>query len=282
MAKKQKFNPTQLMRTITQTAMLLWISGISLTHMYGAKFGFGWPGQSAASLDQYCPMGALETLPTLIGGLAKGQFTFIGGTGFNDLILLGVLLISIILFSGAFCGYLCPFGAAFDILYKLRKLIWKKDIRISPRLATIFSYMRYVTLVALMVTTALVGYLIFTTFDPYRAFFHYGNELTWLTILFMSTAIISSLVFERFACNYICPLGGFVGIVSLAGMTRIVKTKDDGHKCTDCGLCDKACPANLTPSKTLDHKRCYMCSKCVDACVVSESLVFSFAGKEWR
>ena len=270
------------MRTLTQAAMLIWITAISLTHMYGAKAGFGWPGQSAASLDQYCPMGALESIPKLIGGLSTGGFTFLQGTGFNDLMILGVLIVITILFSGAFCGYLCPFGAMFDFIYWVRKLFWKKDIRLNPKLSSILAFVRYLTFTAIIVTTAIVGYLIFADFDPYRAFFHFGFELTWLMILFMSVAIISSLIVERFACNYICPLGGVVGIVALGGMTRVIKTTKQGHECTSCGLCDAACPVNLTPSTHIEARRCIMCAKCVDACEISESLVFSFAGKEWR
>lgn len=270
------------MRTLTQAAIFVWLSMISLTHMYGTKLGFGWPGNSAASLDQYCPMGALETLPTTLGKLGSGSFSFIGGTGFNDLLLLAVLLIITILFAGGFCGYLCPFGAMFDWIYWLRKRIWKKDIRLNPKLSSIMSNMRYVTFAAILITTTILGTLVFATFDPYRAFFHYGFELTWLMILFMGVAIISSLVVERFACNYICPLGGFVGVVALAGMTKVSKSKQKGRECTSCGLCDAACPCNLTPSTHIEARRCILCAKCVDACEISNSLVFTFAGKEWN
>lgn len=280
--KRWKFSTSELMRTITQTAMLLWISSISFTHMYGTKLGFGWPGQSAASLDQYCPMGALETLPTLVGGLSKGQFNFIGGTGFNDLFLLGVLLIVIILFSGAFCGYLCPFGAAFDWLYRLRKVFWKKDLRLNPKFSSILSYFRYATFTLIIIMTTVQGVLMFASFDPYRAFFHFGYELTILSATVMIVALLSSLIVERFACNYVCPLGGFVGVVAMAGMTRVVKTNKPGCECTNCGNCDTVCPANLTPSKTIETRRCFVCAKCVEACEISNSLVFSFAGKEWR
>ena len=122
----------------------------------------------------------------------------------------------------------------------------------------------------------------FANIDPYRAFFHFGNELTLLSGSIMIVALLSSLIVERFACNYVCPLGGFVGLVALTGMSRIVKSNKPGQECTSCGMCDDVCPANLTPSTKIEARRCIMCAKCVDACEVSNSLVVSFAGMEWR
>lgn len=266
----KKITSTQIMRRITQFAMLLYVTFLSTTHMYQ------WPGTQAGFLDAYCPMGGLEILPTFIG---TGRIVL--HSSFNDIMLLGVLILVTLIFGSAFCGYLCPFGTIQEWLFKLRTLLVKANVTLKGKLATGLSYIRYLVLVALMIQTTVKGpdvTLPFTNLDPYRALFHFGREMTPLLWIILICVLAVSLVWERGFCSYLCPLGGFIGTVNLAAFTRIT---NDSKSCTNCGQCDQACPLGLTPSGKLEHTRCIMCGKCVDACELTGSLKVTFAGKAW-
>jgi polyferredoxin len=260
---------TQTMRYVVQWGMLLYLASISTTHMYR------WPGTSAGPLDAYCPMGGLETLLPFV---TSGQI--VQGTNFNAILLLGALTILVLIFSGGFCGYMCPFGTVLEWVYKIRKLFWKKTIRLPNKLSSALSYARYgVLILIVLITFAIDTELHFAHIDPYRAFFHFGREMTTELWIVLGVIFGLSIVLERGFCAYLCPLGGYVGLVSLAGFTKI---KNNGEKCIDCKLCDRACPVNLTPSGKLEHHRCIMCFRCVDACIGTKSLCVSLADKEWR
>ncbi|MEZ4812691.1 MAG: 4Fe-4S binding protein [Caldisericia bacterium] len=249
------------------------MSMVSLTHMYG-RLGFGWPGNSAGSLDCYCPFGGLETLPTF---LTSGKL--VAGVDFNDIILLGVLLTIILVFSSGFCSYLCPLGSVSEWIYKLRKLIFKKEIRVSKKLSSILSWGRYLVLAFLLIMTTVKGYLVFTQVDPYRALLHFGHEWTPTLWVVMMSLLVLSLLFERPFCNYLCPLGGAIGAVSCASLTKV---KRNEKSCIDCKKCDSVCPMNLTPSRKVELHRCIMCGKCVAVCPVDNTLNIEFAGKAWK
>jgi len=267
-----KATQTQVARYITQAVFLFYLISISLTHMYR------WPGSSAGSLHVYCPMGGLETLPSFVAG---GQITL--GTNFNDLILLGILVLVTVIFGGGFCGYMCPFGTVQEWLYKLRKLFFKKDLRLPLKVSSILSNIRFVTLIMIILVTFLRGvqtFIPFASVDPYVIFFHFGRETTTPDFVLLLTILLFSLILERGFCAYLCPLGGFVGLMSFGSLTRISKTND---KCISCSLCDKACPVNLTPSGIFEIHRCIMCGRCVDACPDKiATLEYTFAGRSWK
>lgn len=261
---------TQIARYISQLGMLLYVTSLSTTHMYQ------WPGSQAGFLDAYCPMGGLEILPTFI---ATGRI--VRHSDFNDIVLLGVLIIITFVFGSAFCGYLCPFGTLQEWLFKLRRLFVKANLNLKGKLATGLSYIRYFVLVALMIQTTVKGpdvTLPFTQMDPYRAFFHFGREMTPLLWIILISVLVVSLVWERGFCAYLCPLGGFIGLVNKGALTKIT---NPSKSCSGCGQCDEECPLSLTPSGKLDDARCIMCGKCVDACEATGSLKVAFAGKEW-
>ncbi len=271
---KRKFNISEITRTITQVLFFSYVSMIALTHMYGRTAGFGWPGNSAGPIDCYCPFGGLETLPQF---LMKGQL--IGGTDFNDIILLGILVIMILIFAGGFCGYLCPFGSISEWVYKIRKSIFKFEIKIPLKLSSILSYLRYATLILILVITTVKSSLVFAQIDPYRALMHFGRDWTPPMIIMLLSILVLSLLFERPFCNYLCPLGGVIGAVSTVSLTKVTR---EPSSCTNCKMCDKVCPANLTPSGKLELHRCIMCGKCVTACPVDGALNITFAGKVWK
>ncbi|HOO96915.1 MAG TPA: 4Fe-4S binding protein [Caldisericia bacterium] len=275
---RKRLTIAQIARYVTQTVFFVYVSMISLTHMYGYTNGFGFPGNAAGPLDCYCPFGGVETLPTFIAG--GGTNGIVGGANFNDLLLLGALLLITVIFAGGFCGYLCPFGTLTDWIYKIRRLIFRREIKLHPRISFYLSFIKYFVLVALVTQATYHGFLVFSEFDPYRAFFHFGRDWTPLMIYVMLGVLVVSLLFERGFCNYVCPLGAVVNIGSLATLTKI---KRNESSCTSCGLCDDACPMNLDVSGKLPYYRCIMCGECVEACPQGdESLSVTFAGEVWK
>ncbi len=92
---------TQRSRRITQLAFAAFIIIMSVVHYLSTVDG------ATPSIDALCPFGGIETLQRFIasGGL------FIPKTHLSNIVLLIGLTIGVVLAGGAFCGWVCPFGA---------------------------------------------------------------------------------------------------------------------------------------------------------------------------
>ncbi|MHC4643820.1 MAG: 4Fe-4S binding protein [Planctomycetota bacterium] len=67
-------------------------------------------------------------------------------------------------------------------------------------------------------------------------------------------------------CHLICPFGFVSWIAEQVSLTRV---KVDHEKCTDCGLCIKACPAEAAKGRVLNKlfgADCFSCARCLNVC----------------
>ena len=70
---------------------------------------------------------------------------------------------------------------------------------------------------------------------------------------------------SRFWCRYLCPLGGFLGLISRVALFRRAATAS----CSGCGLCEEDCPTGtIDPARDYasDPAECTVCMKCTESC----------------
>ena len=141
-----------------------------LAYILWFAFGGMITGGRGGELHSICPMAALETLPTFIGSAGA---TFVRETSSNNFVMLFALLLAVIAFGGAFCGWVCPVGTLGEWLYRLRKLIFKKDIQISQKTHQILGWLRYVMLAVVFVMCFMTASLWFEKIDPFISIFSF-------------------------------------------------------------------------------------------------------------
>ena len=69
----------------------------------------------------------------------------------------------------------------------------------------------------------------------------------------------------RFWCRYLCPLGGFLGLISRVALFR----REVAASCSSCGLCAEGCPTGtIDPARNhaSDPAECTVCMECVETC----------------
>ncbi len=155
-----------------------------------------------------------------------------------------------VFFGNIYCGYICPFGAAQEMLGfvlpdKLKQPITAEMMRrarfvkyaVLFILIVLFFISRDRTILAADVLTEVFGFQI-----SYSDF-----QLTILVV--MAIALIGSVFYKRFWCRYLCPAGAFLSLLNkLALFKRYLPGKRYGR-----------CEFGLT---TTDHMDCIYCDKC--------------------
>jgi polyferredoxin len=258
--RELKRNPSRLLRRLTQAGFGLFIIVSSIRHYVVTT-------EHMASIDAYCPFGGFETLWrwATSGGL------FVQMTHGSNLVLALGLIAGVILAGGAFCGWICPFGAFQDLLAWIRKVLHLPEVRVPARLDRILTYGRYVSLVVIIGATIASVKLWFAGWDPYRTIFGLGWIFEfnlaehWLAYLVALVVTAVVLFIPRAWCRYACPLGGAISLLGNLSLLRIRRVESE---CSGCAVCNRACPVKIDVAHAdgAVSADCIGCLECVEIC----------------
>lgn len=178
------------------------------------------------------------------------------GSGYLLLFLVPIVL-SLVM-GRVFCGYICPFGAAQELLH-----IRKWAIKIPPQWMSLLSRFRYALLVYLVVRVLVTGTAILQDYSPFKPLSSWGGmPLTiGITPVF---ALLSVFVYRPF-CRTLCPLGAFLSLLSRFSFSRIRANTS----CVSCNLCTRECPNGAIDGGTVDASECLLCGECTEICPTS-------------
>jgi len=172
-------------------------------------------------------------------------------------LLVGALMTSF-LFGRLYCGYICPFGAVSELLWRV--LPFKR--KLSAKTASFLRWVKYALLVALIVLASLGSKFYFAgTLEPFAPVFLSASTLMLVLALLI---LFLSAVFFRFYCRFLCPVGA---VMELLAYTRIVRRKVPAS-CKVCGACVKSCPTEALTIKDgkvrYNPPLCFNCADCVE------------------
>jgi polyferredoxin len=257
---RRRWHSTQVLRRLTQLGFGLFIIISSIRHHIVAS-------EHLASIDAYCPFGGFETLYRWLssGGL------YVQKTHQSNMILVLGLIAGVVVAGGAFCGWVCPFGALQDLLDWVRKKLHLPQIVLPARLDRVLTYGRYVTLAGILYATITSVKLWFADYDPYRTIFGLGWLFEfnlaeqWPAYVVALGIVAGSLFIKRFWCRYLCPLGG---VISILGNLSLLRIRRDEAGCKSCAVCNAPCPVrvDVAQAKPAVSADCIGCLECVEAC----------------
>jgi polyferredoxin len=259
-ARRRRIFWTQRARTLIQLAFATFILYTSVVHNLAVEDG------TTPSIDALCPFGGLETAWQFFS--TGGQY--IPKTHQSNLILFSGLLLGTLVAGGAFCGWVCPFGAVQDLLTWIRTKLRLPELHVPARLDRILRYGRYGVLILILYQTIVGIKLWFADFDPYRTLFGLGwlfefdPAIAGASYLITVVVLGLSLFVERGWCRYACPLGGAISLVGKFSLLRIRRTETS---CKGCALCERPCPVklNVATADTISSN-CIGCLACVESC----------------
>lgn len=194
--------------------------------------------------------------------------------------VLGLLALMGVLFGRLFCGLLCPFGFFQDLLHRVPL----PKLKIPRRPDRIMRFGKHLVLIFLVLLLPLMmadpygstvpyfckylcpagtlegGIPLITANPPLQA--AVGWLFAWKLLVLVAVALLSMILYRPF-CKYLCPLGAFYGLFNRFSFYRYYI---DPGRCTDCGVCSRACPMDVSPAKTPNHVECIRCGLCGDKC----------------
>lgn len=183
-----------------------------------------------------------------------------------------VAFIPAVFFGRIFCGYVCPKGAAQELIFirriRLRPPRWlDRTLRLLP----------YVSLAALVAFPILYDYRLWTDLDPFLWLFQGHGHLPGLVLL--GLVVPASLVLCRPFCRYLCPL---VPIFRLLSRLAPFARSADPELCRPCRKGARSCDYDVIdfqkrPKKGAEggderdacrfhRQECLQCNRCRKSC----------------
>jgi hypothetical protein len=161
----------------------------------------------------------LLALSVIVLGFWQGQYLSVTsffnllGNGVNwavwimPLMILLAFALPLITKKNFYCTYVCPYGAAQELVAKLNK----KYVQIPQK---IYDKLVYLRLVFLLVIIGLLfaGILSdFVNFEPFAGFML--NSYLWIPMIIAGVFLLVSVFLPKFWCKYCCPTGYMIDIV---------------------------------------------------------------------
>lgn len=212
------------------------------------------------------------------------------------LVIIGIMIVITLLFGRIYCATVCPLGVCQDIAFRAGCVIRKKTLDgIRGKRILWFSICAVSVFSGFAGLTVLLGwidpYSLFAkvmvfTIRPISSFVYnhaivpfipvssvYAQKLTdgtfypaYFAICLIFSIGLAALAFfkGRVWCNFICPVGAALSLISRFALFKI----RIGKSCVSCGLCEGSCRGRCisVKDKTIEDDRCVRCFDCAAKC----------------
>lgn len=164
---------------------------------------------------------------------------------------------------GAFCGWLCPFGALQELTNKLAKRLHVPQIKVPHGVNTRLAGIKYIIFLILFgISLYELGLAEkFAEVEPFKTAIILKFIRDWPFVIFAVLLLLAGLFIERFYCRYLCPMGAALAIPArLRIFDWLRRYKTCGNPCQ---LCAVECPVQaINPEGDINPNECIQCLNC--------------------
>lgn len=164
---------------------------------------------------------------------------------------------------GAYCGWLCPFGALQELLNRVAKLLhipqWTLPWGLHERLWAV-KYLIFLGLFALSLVSLPMAER-FAEVEPFKTAIILKFDRAWPFVTFAAVLLGAGLFIERFYCRYLCPLGAALAIPGRLRMFDWLKRYPEcGRPCQTCA--NECFVQAIAPTGEIQPNECLYCLHC--------------------
>ncbi|WP_082540544.1 NosR/NirI family protein [Pseudolabrys sp. Root1462] len=164
---------------------------------------------------------------------------------------------------GAYCGWLCPFGALQEWMNKIARWLHVPQLKVPFGLHQRLWPIKYIIFLVLfgvsLGSLALAETL--AEVEPFKTaiILHFMRD--WWFVLIAVAFLLPGLFVERFYCRYMCPLGGALAIPARVRMFDWLRRyRECGSPCQRCA---QECPVQaIHPEGQINPNECIQCMNC--------------------
>jgi NosR/NirI family nitrous oxide reductase transcriptional regulator len=164
---------------------------------------------------------------------------------------------------GAFCGWLCPFGALQELLNRAARLFKVPQLRLPFAIHQRLVALKYIIFLVLFGLSlgALGTAEKAAEVEPFKTAIILHFARAWPFALYAVALLAANLVVERFFCRYLCPLGAALAIPARLRMFDWLRRyRECGNPCQRCG---NECPVQaIHPEGNINPNECIQCLHC--------------------
>ena len=164
---------------------------------------------------------------------------------------------------GAYCGWLCPFGALQELLNRLAKLAKVPQIRVPWGLHERLWPLKYLIFLGLFGLSfySLADAERLSEIEPFKTSIVLKFAREWPYVIYAVVLLGIGLFIERFFCRYLCPLGAALAVPGRMRMFEWLKRhKECGVSCQTCA--HECMVQAIHPEGHINPNECLYCLNC--------------------
>ncbi len=165
-----------------------------------------------------------------------------------------------------FCGWLCPFGAIQELIFKVRTKFtpYKKSLELKNAQHLQLRYVRYIIFILLFIISlySLKIAELLAEIEPFKTTWNIGilNRPFGYGLYVIFLLVFASITY-RFFCRYICPLGAGLSLLSFFPFKPLPRR----NACVSCKLCSNDCePKAINVKGEINPAECLACFTCLN------------------
>ena len=179
-------------------------------------------------------------------------------------ILWGFTAMTMLLWGrGIFCGWLCPFGAAQELINELARKLKIKQYDLPFAVHERLWALKYVILLGLFAISleSLSEAERFAEIEPFKTTFLLKFQRDWGYVFYAVFLLVINIFTRKVYCRYICPLGAALAIPArLRLFDWLKRRKECGQPCK---VCANECEIQaIHPDGSINANECHQCLDC--------------------
>jgi polyferredoxin len=199
------------------------------------------------------------------------------GFGLPLIVTLAVIFLLTLTGPKLFCGWVCPVGAAQELIAMLADKLKIKRYRFSFTLAQTVRLFLFLAFIFISGTALLHGIFkgkvfalsLYDYINPFHGM-EFGLNDNFLGYVihylpFLLTVIFAFKYYRPF-CHFVCPIGLYTHWLEQVALFRITFKKET---CTTCNVCVQRTPCTAIPEilkESTLRPDCYACNECIKKC----------------